>query len=126
MQLSMNRLLWVDCLGGLTMGVLVMAYGPTIAYWDNLPLVLIISVGVTNLIYGCFSLNLVIRNERPIILLYILVFANTMWFFVCCTLTTVWWADISMIGIFHLIGEGAYVAFLGCLEWRYREALRTT
>lgn len=116
-------LLWVDCIGGLLAGSLVLPLSHMVASWDGLPQGVIIFTGAANLIYGCFSLNLALREKRSMTMISILAWANMFWLLVCCLLTATWWSQISLFGIVHLIGEGIYVAGLGAVEWHNRESL---
>lgn len=59
-----KRLLWIDGSGGLMVGVLVLAFCRSIADWHNLPLTLIIVLGVANAGYGCYSLSLAMQTVR--------------------------------------------------------------
>jgi len=34
-----------------------------------------------------------------------------------------YWNEISALGICHMLAEGIYVASLGVIEWRWRNAL---
>jgi hypothetical protein len=123
MDLVVRHLLWIDCVGGLTIGSLVLATTPLLSDWYHLPPQLIFVLGITNLAYGCFSLSLAVRDTRPRFLICLLAVANIGWAPVCFALTTLWWPTITVWGAMHLIGEGCYVGALGALEWRLRERL---
>ena len=118
-----TKLLWIDCIGGLIVGSLILVFSSTIATWHNLPRALIVAMAVANLLYGSFSLSLATRRQPGILPIRILAIANIGWLFVCCLLTALWRADISVLGVLHLTGEGLYVAALGMLEWRWQKVL---
>lgn len=121
--LSPTNLLWLDCSGGLFVGVIVLAIYPLLANWHSLPSTLIVVMGLANLVYGCYSLSLARRQQRPLHLIQLLAIANMTWGIVCFCLFGIWWESVSLLGAIHLIGEGIYVGGLGLLEWRWREAL---
>lgn len=120
-----SRLLWMDCLGGLAAGVVVLVASPLLAQWHQLPLPTILFLGAANLVYGSGSLLLALQSRRPPSLIQALAIANMLWGAVCVLLVVAWWGSISWLGMVHLLGEGAYVALLGGLEWRWRKLLET-
>ena len=119
------RILWLDCLGGLAVGVIVVAFCWPISNWEGLPLVVVLAMGMVNLAYGSFSLYVTTRKNRPLSLIKILAIANMFWLLVCCVIVVVHWNQISILGILHLIGEGIYVAALGKVEWKLKDSLAT-
>ena len=125
MNLGVNKqnVLWVDCIGGLIVGVLILCACKLISHWDSLPLSIVLGVGFANLAYGGYSLWVTTRKPRPILLVKILALANMAWLFVCVAIVASHWSEISVFGIFHKLGEGIYVAALGYVEWRWRETL---
>ena len=108
-----QNILWLDCIGGLVVGVIVLFACRLISKWDSLPLWIIIGVGIVNLVYGSYSLWLTTRNPRPMVYLKILAFGNMVWLIVCIALVATHWQEISLFGVVHKLGEGAYVAWLG-------------
>jgi len=122
----MNKLLWIDCIGGFFVGLLFLYFADFIAAIDNLDKNLIIFLGISNILYALFSFSLVVRQKRPVSLIVTLGSANIFWFFVCSIFAIINWSQISLIGIVHLFGEGFYVAFIGYLELKYRKILINT
>lgn len=118
-----QNILWVDCIGGLIVGVLILCFCQLISEWDSLPLWIVIVVGIANLAYGGYSLWITTRNPRPMILVKILALANMAWLVVCVAIVVSHWSEISPFGILHKLGEGIYVASLGYTEWRWRKTL---
>jgi uncharacterized membrane protein (UPF0136 family) len=121
--INKKNVLWVDCIGGLVVGVLILCACKLISYWDSLPLWIVLAVGFANLAYGGYSLWVTTRNPRPILLVNILALANMAWLVVCVAIIASHWSEISIFGILHKLGEGIYVASLGYVEWRWRKTL---
>ena len=120
-----SRILWVDCIGGLVVGILVLVLCQLLSDWENLPLATVIVMGAANLAYGGYSLFVTTRKKRPLILVKILAMANMVWLLVCVAIATMYWRLISLLGIVHVIGEGIYVAGLGFVEWKMKASLAT-
>ena len=120
-----KALLWIDCLGGLAVGVLVLVLSSWLATLYALPEPFILAMGVANLAYGTFSLSLARRAIRPRALLRLLVGANLAWAIVCVGASAVFASQASVYGLALLLFEGAYVGGLGLLEWRVLDALVT-
>ena len=118
-----KNILWFDCIGGLLVGILVLMACRLISGLDSLPLWVILSVGIANLVYGSYSLWLATRRPRPILPLKILAIANMAWLGACLTIVAVFWQSISLFGILHKLSEGIYVATLGYLEWKWRNTI---
>ena len=70
-----------------------------------------------------FGLTLGTLGRRPAWLLGGLISANLVWAAVCIILAVRAPAGVILWGYGHLIGEGAFVAALACLEWRYRRLI---
>jgi predicted permease len=118
-------ILWIDCLGGLIAGVLVLALAGWLAPLEGVPRGVLLFTGAMNLVYGSYSLSLVLRRWRSRAAVYALVAANAAWLPVCLVLTALCWGTITVFGILHLVGEGVYVGGLALAEWRQRERLVT-
>jgi len=122
MSLKTN-LLWVDGIGGLAVGVLVLALASWLSSLHGLPKNLIVFLGVANLVYGSYSTSLAFRSRRPRKWVVFLVFANILWGVLCLSLFLKFNQTIAITGVLHLVGEGIYVGGLGYLEWRWKEFL---
>jgi len=118
-----DTILWLDCIGGLLAGVLILFFCRMISDWDNLPLWIVLAFGFANLIYGGYSLWVTTQNPRSMVWIKILALANITWLGICVTIVTVYWNDISIFGTLHKLTEGIYVGSLGYVEWRWREKL---
>jgi len=120
-----SSLLWIDCLGGLAVGVLVLALSPWLSRLYAMPESFVIALGSANLAYGAFSLSLARRAVRPRALLQLLIGANLAWAVFCVIASAIFAAQASAYGLALLLLEGAYVGGLGLLEWRFLDALLT-
>ena len=118
-----QNILWLDCIGGLLVGVLILSFSNLISELDGLPLGIIRFVGFANLIYGSFSIWVTTRSPRKMILVKILALANIAWLVVCITIVATYWNDISWFGTIHKLVEGIYVSSLGVIEWRWLKSL---
>lgn len=125
MNLKRPKILWMDCIGALIAGTLVLAISSWLSVWEGLPHGVLIFMGMANLIYGIYSLNVTMRTGRTSVLVGVLAFANMAWLIVCGVIVAMWWNEISLLGLIHVLGEGCYVAALGFTEWRLREKLVT-
>ena len=120
---SAKALLWIDCLGGLAVGAIVLALSPWLSALYAMPKRFVIALGVANLSYGAFSLSLARRKVRPRGLLLLLIGANLAWAVFCVIASAILASEASAYGLALLLLEGAYVGGLGLLEWRYLDAL---
>jgi len=118
-----HNILWIDCLGGLVVGIVVLLLYKLISSWDGLPVVIVIAMGLANVVYGAYSLYVTTRNQRSVLLVNILAIANMAWLFFCVLIVCLHWEQITLFGIAHVIGEGIYVAGLGITEWIWRSEL---
>ena len=118
-------LLWLDCLGALAAGILVLALSGWLAPLEGLPREVLVFAGAMNLAYGSYSLSLALRERRTRPAVYALIFANAAWPLVCLALVAAFWETITAFGLLHLVGEGLYVGALALAEWRQRERLVT-
>ena len=119
-----GRLLWLDGLGGLLAGAVVLLLSGWLSELEGLPEGFVVFMAGTNLVYGSYSTSLARRSARPPVRIAILACANILWGVLCLGFPF-WFRDqITGFGLLHVLGEGAYVGGLGCLEWRWRAALR--
>lgn len=117
------KLLWIDSSAALLAGALVLTLSGWLSELHGLPRGLLVFTGGVNLLYGTYSFSLAVRAERPRALITVLVAANFSWAAVCLGLAATFAGSASLFGMAHLLGEGAFVAGLAALEWRWREQL---
>ena len=120
-----GRILWLDCIGGLVFGLVVIALCWPLSRWEGLPLNVVLATGSANLIYGSYSLFVTTRKNRSLKLVKILAAANMFWLVVCVGILIAYWNQISVLGVLHVAGEGIYVSALGLVEWKMKESLTT-
>ena len=125
MEKCKNRILWIDGLGGLIVGVLVVFLHPFLADWYGLPAELVLLMGMTNCGYGCYSGFLAKRCECSLQAIVFLVFANFMWMGVCLFMWFIFRERMTVWGQIVVLGEGIYVGVLAGLEWSWRKFLIT-
>ena len=117
------KLLWIDSSAALLAGGLVLALSGWLSELHALPRGLLVFTGGVNLLYGSYSFSLAVRARRPRPLITVLVVANLSWAAVCLGLAATFAGSASVFGMAHLLGEGAFVAGLASMEWRWREEL---
>ncbi len=117
------RLLWVDSLGGLGVGAGVLILSTWLSELQGLPWQVLVFMGVANLVYGSYSLSLVLRARRTTPQIALLAGANMAWLLVCIAIAWIYHDVMTIFGDLHVIGEGIYVAGLGAVEWRRRATL---
>lgn len=120
-----RKLLWVDCLAGAVVGIAMLVLGGWLSEWYQLPQDLLFLMGLANLAYASYSFSLAMRSKRPKTLIRLLVVANLTWAVACFRWAVVFSETANLFGLAHLVGEGFFVGGLACLEWRWRELLRT-
>ena len=123
MSNSKDKILWVDCLGGLFVGGAVLSICKLLSDWESLPTTIVFFMGVVNLVYGCYSLFVVTRKPRPLLMIKALAIANMFWLIVCLVIAIAFWQQISVLGLLHVVGEGIYVFAIGLTEWKWRVLL---
>lgn len=120
-----RQLLWVDGLAGAVAGVAMLILGGWLSELYQLPRNLLFLNALANLAYASYSLSLARRITRPPNLIRLLVVANLTWAVVCLRWAFIHSETASLFGLAHLVGEALFVGGLACLEWRWRELLRT-
>ena len=118
-----RRLLWVDSLGALLVGVGVLTFTGLVARLDNLPIEIVRASALANLAYGSFSGVLATlaarRGMAPRPGVRLLIIANLAWAVVCVAWLTRYGAQATPLGWMHIGGEGLVVTTLAVLEWRW-------
>lgn len=117
---AIQRLVWFDCASGAVAGVTVLALHRTLASWEGLPIWLVISNGVANLVYAAYGLSLALRPARSRRAFSALAVANMTWAVVCLAVLAAVAASARPLGVAHLLFEATYVGALGAYEWRRR------
>jgi len=117
-----KRLLIFDSVGGLLVGVCVLAFVSPLAAMERQSSTVLMITGIANIVYGMYSGQLAVRASRGARLasaeLRILIYANAAWLPVCFALAAGTASHASWLGIAHLVGEGIYVGVLAWFEQR--------
>lgn len=118
-----RRLLWLDSLGALGAGALVLTLAAPIAALDGLPHGVVLTSGLANVGYGAYSGSLAAvatqRGTAPRAGVLLLVAANLAWTLVCVVVLARHGSASTMLGWLHIGGEGLYVGALALLEARW-------
>lgn len=121
------RILWIDSLGALAVGVPMLLLAPTLAEWYGLPFPVLLAVAAANVCYGSASFTLALTPRwRTTSTVRALATANMLWGVVCAALFVRHAGDAGLLGLGHFALEGAYVASLGVVEWRLTPAIVAT
>lgn len=120
---NVKKLLWIDGLGGLAVGLIMLVFKGILADFYALDEIILIYMGIINILYGSYSTSLAFREERPKMMILILVAANFSWLLICLFLAFYFIDSASIFGVLHFIVEGLYVGALAFFEWRWREFL---
>lgn len=122
-MLSPLKILTLDSLAGLTVGILTLALSPFITELYGWPPGFALFLGSANLLYGLYSGSLTLRfrsqgslSSLPVILLIVF---NSAWAGHC--LTQVWylWDSAGFLGLGHLLLEAIFVGGLAMVEARF-------
>ena len=118
-----RNLPWIDGFAALSAGALVLVIRGVLTELYGVSGRFLTFIAFVNLLYSMFGLTLGTLRRRPAWLLGALISANLVWAAVCIILAVRAPAGVTLWGYGHLIGEGAFVAALACLEWRYRRLI---
>ena len=117
-----KRLLIADSVGGLLVGVCVLALLSPLAALERQSSTVLMITGIANIVYGTYSGQLALRAASGGRLasaeLRVLIYANAAWLPVCLALAASTASHASWLGIAHLVGEGIYVGALAWFERR--------
>lgn len=119
----LKNILWIDCLGALLAGVLMLGLASWLSGLYLLSHAFVVGLAVVNLVYGSFSLSLARKTQRPLALISTLAAGNVAWGGICFAAAAFLAGQASAFGLAHLILEGLYVGGLGLLEWSRRHQL---
>ena len=118
-----RNLLWIDCLGGWIVGIATLACYGLLANLYGISESGVLYLGTANLVYGCSSFVLARLRSRPLSWIRGLAVANMVWGLQCWLLLVLVFPKLTWLGMGQLLLEGAYVFFLGWIEWKYQNEL---
>ncbi|MCY6413656.1 hypothetical protein QTA56_16210 [Acinetobacter sp. VNH17] len=118
-----KNILWVDCGAAAFVGVVVLLAAQWLSSLYHLPKKVVIFIGCVNLLYACYSFLLVNYKRRSIILVNILVVANSIWVLICLILLWMFKEKVTIFAIMHILGEAIFVGVLARLEYLWRVQL---
>lgn len=118
-----RSLLWIDCSGGLAVGILMLVLAEWLERLYALPSSLYTAIAAANIAYGTFSLVLALSQRRSVRLIVLLALANAGWGVVCVIAAVAMAGRASVFGQLHLLSECAVVVWLARMEWRYRATI---
>ena len=55
------KILWLDCIGGLVVGTVVLIFASLLSDWEGLPKTTVRFMGIANLAYGSYSFYVTTR-----------------------------------------------------------------
>jgi len=118
-----QRILWVDCIGAILTGVGLLLFSGWLSSLNGLSPTLVICHAFVHLAYGAYSFSLAVRNQRPMSLLLLLIFANAAWACFCVVFAVTLVGSAPIFGIAQFLLEGVYVGGLAIVEWNRRQIL---
>jgi len=118
-----RSLLWIDCSGGLAVGILMLVLAAWLQRLYALPSTLYTAIAAANIAYGSFSLVLALSRRRSVRLIALLALANAGCGVVCVIAVVALAGRASIFGLLHLLAECAVVVWLAGMEWRHRAAI---
>lgn len=118
-----KNILWIDCGAAALAGMLVLFAVQCLSSLYHLPKNVIIFIGCVNLLYACYSFLLANYKNRSILLINMLVVANSMWGLICLIMLWMFWQEITIFAIIHILGEAFFVSSLARLEYLWRQQL---
>ena len=114
------KILYFDSIAGLLAGIIVLIALPLIVFLHDWPIQLAVFIGVTNILYGCYSGYLSFKHRKNLkiqsYMVKMLVTANSIWSIFCIILAILLFNSISIFGLIHLVAEGVFVGALAFVE----------
>lgn len=118
-----SKLPWIDGFAALSAGALMFVFRGLLTDLYGLSYQFLTTIALVNTLYSVIGLILGVLRRRPAWLLTALISANLLWAAACIVFAARAPGSATFWGYGHLIGEGAFVASLGLLEWRYRRSI---
>lgn len=118
-----KHILWIDCSAAAFAGLIVLLAAQCLSQLYHLPKEIIVFVGCLNLLYASYSFTLANYKKRSMLLVNILVIANSTWVLVCLFMLWRFRQEITIFAVIHIGGEAVFVGALARLEYQWRHQL---
>ncbi len=118
-----GKLIRLDGLAGLSVGVFVLCLAQWLTGLYGLPASILYFSGVMNLLYGTYSTILASLRYRPLLMVQFLSVANCSWAGLCFAYVFAMPPTATLLGVGAAVFEGLFVGGLGIIEWYYRKRL---
>ena len=114
--ISLDRLLWIDGLGALIVGILVLLLRHPLSAIFNLPVwLLTLESGIT-LCYAVYSITLARQRPRHGWMIRALIIGNWAYALFCIALLILFFQRCSAWGVIYFLAEVLYISGLGWVE----------
>jgi hypothetical protein len=118
-----NHILWIDCTAAAFAGLIVLLAAQWLSQLYHLPKGIIVFMGCVNLLYASYSFTLANYKKRSMLLLNILITANSIWVLVCLVMLWKFWQEMTIFAVLHIAGEAVFVGTLARFEYQWRHQL---
>ena len=115
-NISLQTLIRIDAMAAFLSAVFVFFFQNWLADWLNLPKNTLHFMCIVSFCYAAYSTFLALQNEKSLLLIKILVFANGLWATVCIGIIVYHFGTINIFGILYLFAEAVFVGGLAFLE----------
>jgi len=116
-NLPLTRLLYVDGLAGLFVGIFLLSLRQPLSELLGLPVWLLTLQGCINLCYAAYSLPLAHRRHRPRWMLWALVIGNLSYALFAAVLLFRFYPICTGLGVAYFLAEIIIIGGLGLVEW---------
>ncbi|RXJ72220.1 hypothetical protein CS022_16860 [Veronia nyctiphanis] len=117
------NILYIDGGAGFTVGLLLLLLLDRISSLYNLPVSVVMFLGVANVCYGLYGITIAASRFKNSASISLLAIANGCWMVICTLLVLYHLKTASLIGLSFLSLEAIFVGFLAWFEWENRYAL---
>ncbi len=118
-----NHILWIDCTAAAFAGLIVLLAAQWLSQLYHLPKGIIVFMGCVNLLYASYSFTLANYKKRSMLLINILITANSIWVLVCLVMLWKFWQEMTIFAVLHIAGEAVFVGTLARFEYQWRHQL---
>ena len=92
-----NHILWIDCTAAAFAGLIVLLAAQWLSQLYHLPKGIIVFMGCVNLLYASYSFTLANYKKRSMLLINILITANSIWVLVCLVMLWKFWQEMTFL-----------------------------